>query len=184
MRWIKGYWHLLHVHHHTLRKRIRQVFYKGDHQLSHFHQVLSFTSLKRDLLFIFFRFVSFPLWKNEEVYSHPVKRWKLINAFLLSSSISTSDIRILSSCTSATIEDQIGGIKRCQCHGKDVCVRIMWLDDDWTVGFDSMYCMYHQSKICLFMFLHQAVYGRDIWYWQSLAISSCGQVHTFCSKCI
>ena len=82
----------------------------------------------------------------------------------------------LSSCTSATIEYQIGGIKWCQCHDKDVCVCRIWPDYDWSVGIDSMFCMYHQPKICLFMFWHQAVYGSDIWYWQSLAISSCGQV--------
>ena len=71
----------------------------------------------------------------------------------------------LSSCTSATIEDQIGGIKRCQSHNKDVCVYRMWPDDDWTVWIDSMFCKYHQSNICLFMCWHQAVYGTDIWYW-------------------
>ena len=39
--WIKWHWYLSHIHHHTLCKQNRQVFYKGYHQLSYFHQVMS-----------------------------------------------------------------------------------------------------------------------------------------------
>ena len=65
-----------------------------------------------------------------------VKAWKPINAFLLSSLISTSDNRTI-------FLPALVPIKRCQCHDKDVCISRMWPDDGWTVGIDSMFRMYH-----------------------------------------
>ena len=127
----------------------------------------------------------FPLaekWRGVITPGDGVETYLCISVVFLDLSI--WHLYYLSSYTSATIEDQFGRVKRCQCHDKDVCVCRMWPDDDWIVGINSMFCMYHQSKICCFMIWHQAVYGSDIWYWQSLAMSFCGQVQTCCSQCI
>ena len=105
----------------------------------------------------------FPTWRVAFTSDEGVKTDGCISVVFLHLNI--WHLRYLSSCTSATIEDQTGGLKRCQCHDKDVCVSRMWPDDDWTIGIDSMFRKYHQSKICLFMCWHQAVYGTEIWYW-------------------
>ena len=173
--WIEGHWNLLHVHHHTLWKQIRKVFYKGHHQLGHFTKSCHHFFKMRFAVHCF-RTSCFPLagkWKGVITSGEGVKIDQCISVVFHNLIIWHS--HYLSSCTSATIEDQTGGIKLYECHDKGARVSRMWPDDDWTIGIDSMFHMYHQSKIFLFMCRHQVVYGTDIWYWQSLAIS-CGQV--------
>ena len=184
--WIEWHWYLSHIQHHTLCKQICQVFYKGYHQLSYFHQVSYHHFLETRFAVHYSLTCCLPLaekWRRLITLGEGKKTDQYISVVFLDLNIWHYSSYI-SSCTSATIEDQIGGIKRCQCHDKDVFVCRMWPDDDWTVGIDSMFRMYHQSKICLFMFWHQAVYGTDIWYWQSLVISFFGQVQACCFQCI
>ena len=62
----------------------------------------------------------FPTWRSVFTSGEGVKTDRCI--FVVFPHLNIWHLQYLSSCTSATIEDQIGGLKRCQCHDKDVCV--------------------------------------------------------------